>query len=259
MYRDTNCKLQAHRGVASDAPENTMAAFRLAVEQRYDIIEFDPKCTKDNVCVVLHDRTLNRTGRIAGETLGEEPVQIADLTYAELQNIDVGSWFGRGFSGERIPTLSQALDYMKSVDIEAKIDNVVEKFTEEQIEMVFDIVEKHGNGRVGLTCAGLGLLRRYAERFPTAPLHYDGPVSKAVLDELATFSKGHETYVWMRLENNPKTAWNKTPPATEELVSLVKEHGFLLGIWILRKRDALLDEALALGADVIETTGGIKP
>ena len=42
MYRNTNCKLQAHRGVSTDAPENTMAAFRMAVEQGYDIIEFDP-------------------------------------------------------------------------------------------------------------------------------------------------------------------------------------------------------------------------
>ena len=47
MYRNTNCKLQAHRGVCTEAPENTMAAFRLAVEQGYDIIEFDPKMTKD--------------------------------------------------------------------------------------------------------------------------------------------------------------------------------------------------------------------
>ena len=48
MYRNTNCKLQAHRGVSTDAPENTMAAFRMAVEQGYDIIEFAPKCTADN-------------------------------------------------------------------------------------------------------------------------------------------------------------------------------------------------------------------
>ena len=67
MNKNSNCKLQAHRGVSTDAPENPMAAFRLAVEQGYDIIEFDPKYTKDDVCVILHDRTLNRTGRIAGK------------------------------------------------------------------------------------------------------------------------------------------------------------------------------------------------
>ena len=64
-----NCKLQAHRGVAAEYPENTMPAFIKAYEQGYDIIEFDPKMTADHIPVVLHDRTLNRTGRIAGETL----------------------------------------------------------------------------------------------------------------------------------------------------------------------------------------------
>lgn len=258
MYRNTNCKLQAHRGVASDAPENTMAAFRLAVLQGYDIIEFDPKCTKDNVCVILHDRTLNRTGRVAGEKLGEKPVQIADKTFAELADVDVGAWFDQKYCGEHIPTLSQALDYMKSVGIEGKIDNVVQKFTEEQIEMVFDTIEKHGSDKVGLTCSDLGLLERFARRFPTAPLHFDGDVTEENIERLAGFAKGHETTVWMRLENNPKTAWCKAPPASRERVELVKANGFLLGIWILRT-DAEMEEALAFGADVVETTGKIKP
>jgi glycerophosphoryl diester phosphodiesterase len=257
MYRNTNCKLQAHRGVSTDAPENTMAAFRMAVEQGYDIIEFDPKCTKDDVCIVLHDPTLNRTGRIAGETLGEEKIKIVDKTFAELSDIDVGEWFDKKFCGEHIPTLAQALDYMKSVDIEAKIDNVVQKFTPAQIEKVFDIVEKHGNDKVGLTCSDLGLLRRYAERFPSAPLHYDGPVSEEALDTLAEFSVGHKTVVWMRLDNKA-TAWNKTPPVSDAYSALVKGRGFLLGVWILHT-DEEMQQALAFGADIVETTGGIKP
>ena len=256
MYRNTNCKLQAHRGVSTDAPENTMAAFRMAVEQGYDIIEFDPKCTKDDVCIVLHDRTLNRTGRIAGVPFAEE-TKIVDKTFAELSDIDVGEWFDKKFCGEHIPTLAQALDYMKSVDIEAKIDNVVQKFTPEQIEKVFDIVEKHGNDKVGLTCSDLGLLRRYAERFPQAPLHYDGPVSEEALDVLAEFSSGHKTVVWMRLDNKA-TAWNKTPPVSDAYSALVKGRGFLLGVWILHT-DEEMQEALAFGADIVETTGGIKP
>ena len=55
MYKNTCCKLQAHRGVSTDCPENTMAAFREAVSQGYDVIEFDPKFTRDGEIVVLHD------------------------------------------------------------------------------------------------------------------------------------------------------------------------------------------------------------
>jgi glycerophosphoryl diester phosphodiesterase len=256
MYRDTQCKLQAHRGVCTEAPENTMAAFRLAVQQDYDIIEFDPKFTKDNVCVILHDRTLNRTVRVGGKELGEEKVYVADKLYAEVKMMDVGSWFSPDFAGERMPLLSDVLTYARKAEIECKIDNIVQTFTPEQIEIVFSTVEKCG-GRVGLTCSDLSLLQTFAKRFPKAPLHYDGEVTSEALDTLASFCEGHETTVWMRLADNPRTAWNKMPPATPELAALVRER-FALGIWILAT-DEEMEMALALHADVVETTGGIKP
>lgn len=255
MYRNTNCKLQAHRGVCTEAPENTMAAFRLAVAQGYDIIEFDPKMTKDNVCIILHDRTLNRTGRVAGEAFADE-VKIADLTFADLAPIDVGGWFDAKYVGEHIPTLAQALDYMKSVGIEAKVDNVIEKFTPEQQEILFDVIERHG-GCVGITCKGLDMLRRYAARFPEAPLHYDGDLTPHILDELAAFAKGHKTTVWIR-QDNKRTAWCKVAPVSHELADLVHSKGFLLGIWILGNDEEMAD-ALTYGADIVETTGGVKP
>lgn len=256
MYKNTACRLQAHRGVSTDAPENTIAAFREAVKQGYDIIEFDPKFTNDNVCVVLHDKTLNRTGRVAGEKFGEEKVAISDLTFAELSEIDVGAWFAPEYTGEHIPTLSQALDYMKYAGIEAKIDNVVQKFTDEQIELVFDIIEKHG-GKVGLTCSRLDVLRRFAERFPGAPLHYDGIADDESLSELSGFAKGHETIVWARLDT-PISSWCKVPPVDAALSEKIHSLGYKLGVWIL-VNDGEMREALKLGADVVETTGGIKP
>ena len=56
---------QAHRGVGTEYPENTMPAFRAAVEQGYALIELDPCFTLDGQCAILHDRTLNRTCRTA--------------------------------------------------------------------------------------------------------------------------------------------------------------------------------------------------
>ena len=177
--------------------------------------------------------------------------------FAELSDIDVGEWFDKKFCGEHIPTLAQTLDYMKSADVEAKIDNVVQKFTPEQIDKTFDIIEKHGSDKVGLTCSDLELLEKYATRFPTAPLHYDGPVSEEALDKLATFSAGHKTVVWMRLDNKA-TSWNTTPPVSDEYSALVRGRGFLLGVWILHTEEEM-QQALAFHADIVETTGGIKP
>jgi len=118
------------------------------------------------------------------------------------------------------------------------------------------VIEKHG-GEVGITCKGLDMLRRYAKRFPTAPLHYDGDLSPATLDELAAFSKGHKTTVWIR-QDNKRTAWCKVAPVSHELAELVHGYGFLLGIWILGNDEEMAD-ALQYGADIVETTGGVKP
>ena len=259
MYRNTNCKLQAHRGVCTEAPENTMAAFRLAVEQGYDIIEFDPKCTKDGVWVVHHDMTLNRTGRISGKTFDEPKADIRDYTYNELAAVDVGEWFDKKFAGECIPTLTQVFDYLRGQGVEGKIDNVVERFSAGQQRALWDLVEQHADTeKMGLTSTKVEVLGAYGKRFPKAPLHFDGEVNEKNIKALTEIAEGHEVTVWMRLADNEMTAWNKQPPATPDLVELVKNAGFALGIWILHD-DEWMQKALALGADVVETTGGIKP
>lgn len=254
MYKNTNCKLQAHRGVSTDAPENTIAAFREAVKQGYDIIELDPKFTEDDVCVVLHDRTLNRTGRINGKEI-EENLNVAEVTYDFLRRVDVGEWFSPLYSQERIPLLSEALEFACKNGIEIKIDNVVQTFSMQQREILYNIVARCG-AEAGLTCSDLSVLKEFAEKFPTAPLHYDGEVNDEALNALDSFCRGHETTVWMRLDNS-LTSWSKIPPVNIESAKKIKSR-FKLGIWILSD-DEQMKQALDFGADIVETTGGIKP
>lgn len=258
MYRNTNCMLQAHRGVCTEAPENTMAAYRLAVAQGYDIIEFDPKCTKDDIWVVHHDMALNRTCRLAGKEIAEPNADIRDYTYDELVDLDVGEWYGPQFAGERIPMLSQVLDYLRGQGIEGKIDNVFERFSAGQQKLLFDIVEKHADTtKVGLTSTKVRYLEQYGARFPKAPLHYDGDVDDETLDKLAAIADGHVVTVWMHMGTS-MVSWCKRPAVTPEVAAKIKARGFKLGIWILAD-DEEMARALAFGADVVETTGGIKP
>ncbi len=91
----------AHRGASHDAPENTLPAFRLAWEQGADAIEGDFFLTKDGHIVCTHDRM---TGRL---NPGKVKLQVADSTLAELQALDVGSWKGETWRGERMPTLAE--------------------------------------------------------------------------------------------------------------------------------------------------------
>ncbi|MFP4501603.1 MAG: glycerophosphodiester phosphodiesterase [Candidatus Hydrogenedentota bacterium] len=95
----------AHRGASAYAPENTIAAFRLADEMHADWFELDCTITRDNKVVVIHDKNLERTTGV------DRPVSA--LTMAELKELDAGDWFSPEYAGERLPTLGEALDYAK--------------------------------------------------------------------------------------------------------------------------------------------------
>ncbi len=93
-----------HRGAAAHAPENTLAGIALAADLGVAMVEVDVKLSRDNVPLLMHDDTLERT------TDGKGAVATTD--YADLARLDAGSWFGSGFAGERMPTLAQALALM---------------------------------------------------------------------------------------------------------------------------------------------------
>jgi len=92
----------AHRGFSGAAPENTLAAFRKAMEAGSDMIELDVHLSKDGEAVVIHDDTLKRTTRGSGK--------VAQFTLQELKQMDAGRWFSNLFFRKTIPTLSEVLE-----------------------------------------------------------------------------------------------------------------------------------------------------
>ncbi|WP_069789723.1 glycerophosphodiester phosphodiesterase [Cyanobacterium sp. IPPAS B-1200] len=96
----------AHRGLPKESPENTLAAFRLAIAQGADGIEGDFHLTKDKHIVCIHD---SHTARVANKKL-----IVKDSTLAELQKLDVGYWFNSAFKNEKIPTLEEVLAILPS-------------------------------------------------------------------------------------------------------------------------------------------------
>jgi glycerophosphoryl diester phosphodiesterase len=95
----------AHRGASSYAPENTVAAYDLALEMEVRHIELDVELTSDNQVVVIHDDTVDRT------TDGTGPVTSYSLE--ALKSLDAGAWFDPQFSGQRIPTFEEVLGLYK--------------------------------------------------------------------------------------------------------------------------------------------------
>jgi len=99
----------AHRGASAYAPENTLAAFRLAIEQRADWLELDVQQTKDGHLVVFHDLRMERTTDGRGA--------LRDLTLEQVRQLDAGSWYGPRFAGERIPTFEEVVSLAREQNV----------------------------------------------------------------------------------------------------------------------------------------------
>ncbi len=95
----------AHRGANYAAPENTLAAIRKAVELGADIVEMDVRQTKDGHLILMHNATVSHTTNGQGK--------VNNLTLEQIKALDAGSWFGEEFTGERVPTLEEALDVIR--------------------------------------------------------------------------------------------------------------------------------------------------
>ena len=93
-----------HRGCAGYAPENTLEGIHTAADMGVKWVELDVKLSKDQVPIIFHDDTLERTTNTSGA--------IAELTYDEIKELDAGSWFGESFIGARIPSLEEAIDVL---------------------------------------------------------------------------------------------------------------------------------------------------
>jgi len=92
----------AHRGASAHAPENTLAAFELALSQKADAIELDVKLSADGQAIVIHDPTVDRTTGSHG--------RVKDLPLKELRALDAGSFFAEKFQGEKIPLLEEVFE-----------------------------------------------------------------------------------------------------------------------------------------------------
>ncbi|MCL4824084.1 MAG: hypothetical protein KJZ57_07680 [Anaerolineales bacterium] len=127
--------LLGHRGAKNYAPENTLAAFTLALEQGADGVELDAKLSADGVVVVHHDAMLDRT------TDGKGP--LARHTFAQLRELDAGSFFSEKFRGEKIPTLEEVFETVgKRAVVNVELTNYSTPF-DRLVEMVCELVRRH--------------------------------------------------------------------------------------------------------------------
>lgn len=160
--------LIAHRGLSSQAPENTLAAFKLAVKAGFDGIETDAHLTADGKIVLIHDENTRRT-------TGEDN-RVADRKLMELAALDAGSWYDDAFAGERIPELWQLLELVKpsGLFINVELKNSICRYPGLEQAVLAELKRHDMTGRVlfsSFNHASMALVKELEPHAETALLY----------------------------------------------------------------------------------------
>ena len=131
----TRADVTAHRGDSKNAPENTMAAFEMAVENQADYLEIDVRQTKDGEYIIMHDESLYRTTGIRKK--------VGEVDYDYIKTLDAGSKFSEKYAGEHIPTLEEVVIFAKENDITLNIELKPAKTDKNYVEGVVELLNKN--------------------------------------------------------------------------------------------------------------------
>ncbi|MGF0115059.1 glycerophosphodiester phosphodiesterase [Promicromonospora sp. Marseille-Q5078] len=152
----------AHRGYSSVNPENTLAAYAAAMKAGAEYVEIDVHTTADDVPVVIHDQTVDRT------TDGTGDIEFLQSSY--VGSIDAGSWFSPAFTDERVPTFAQVLDLMGTGSSDLLLE-IKGPETREEVNRTVDMILDAGlEDRVVLQSFDEDALRYAYDRAPQIPL-----------------------------------------------------------------------------------------
>lgn len=206
----------AHRGDVAQAPENTMAAFHSALNNGFDVIELDIHLSKDKKIVVIHDASVNRT------TNGEGLVN--DMTIAELQKLNAGSWYSQHFSEEKIPLLQEVLDEFAGkivllIEIKAGAE------TPEIVEQLANQLKQTVNAGVPakmlqIQSFHIDALKQFTERAPDFPI---GLVLSTPINLIQMYSyKTEISFLSIHYSN-----------LTQSFIQQAKHYGYTIYAWTI--------------------------
>lgn len=137
VYLTGNIQVASHRGDIHTAPENSLRSIKAAIDQFVDAVEIDVMLTEDDVIVLNHDATFARVAGVSDT--------VAKMSYEEVAKVDIGQLFSKELSGEKVPTLDEALELMKKRDIVVIIDIKLSDLSrsEKMAQGVVELIEHH--------------------------------------------------------------------------------------------------------------------
>lgn len=220
----------AHRGASADAPENTLAAFHLALQQGADMIELDVQPTADGKLAVFHDDTTLRWD-------GRDRLA-AGCTLAELQALDIG--------GERVPTLEEALafarDHGMALNVELKTAGVAERSA--ALIRAYNVVDQ-----VIVSSFVPAALQELRAADPT--------IQRAYLMGTRTYRpdvRFRELWPFFALQGVGASAWHPSRelPQLDRMIPLVRRAGYAVNVWTVNDPQRMRD-LIEIGVDGIIT------
>lgn len=251
-------KLQAHKGVEKDYPENTMPSFEAAAELGYEMIELDLGMTKDGRIITMHDEAINSTGRMPDGTKIPERINISDITYEQALYYDFGVGFSEAFRGTKIALFEDVLRLAKENGILLKIDNKIRKFSAAQLESLFDLIRRSG-AKVCISCWSREIAEITLKELPDAEISFDGVSDPAFLADISALAGGKDRFsVWLPVDCEMASWAPEEWFATPEKAAVVKQYAKLC-VWAIRDLASFENAAKLYAPYAAETNGTIRP
>ncbi len=230
----------AHRGANKVAPQNTLPAFRKAIEMKADGFENDVHLTKDAIPVVCHNYDIDQTSDGSGF--------IRDYTYEELLKFDFGSYFSPEFAGTKIPTLDEFYELctdMKVINVEIKsprdgrLDEIVSKTIEsaKKLNLCDRLIISSFDPEVLLKVKDI-------DSFVKTGILYDpnSAIAEEICDDLAAYAKK------IRVDAlHPYIAF-----LSEDYIEEAHDAGLIVNPWTVNK-DFQIENLCAWGCDGVIT------
>lgn len=216
-------QLIGHRGAAGYAPENTIASFNKAYTLGSRFIEFDVMLSADNEVFVFHDDSLRRTTNGRGK--------LTQLTAEYIRSLDAGKWFARSFKDEKIPTLSEAIEWLNQNDVQANIEIKPARGFEEKttIAVLMDL-NRHWSQDKALpliSSFNLDVLKLCHSLSPEMP--------RALL-----LNKWHKNWLTLAQEIDCVSVHIDRRDVTQARINEIKQNGYLVGVYTVnRQRTAI--------------------
>ena len=227
--------LVAHRGVSSLAPENTLSAMKLCKEHKVDWVEVDVGILGDGTIILSHDNTLDRCTDHTGP--------LSKISCADLAKIDAGSWFSEEYKDERLPLLTEVLDFVHTnnigINVEIKDHDGDILTLYKLVDSTAQVLQNYEGIKVMISSFNMMALRRMKKKLPW-------------IDTAALFTELTDDWTELAKETQATFIHPQGQKMTPAIIKEMTDHGYRVNTWTVDEQQ-LADHLWEAGVEGVIT------